>query len=226
MTEEKDQPIIDVEQAYSKTEQYIIENKQSLSIIAGAIIVLVGGYFAWKKLYIEPEDQTAKAEMYKAEQYFEQDSFDLAINGNATFKGFSQIIEDYGATPSGNLAHYYLGISYLKKGEYENAIEHLEEFDADDQMIAPIATGAIGDAQMELGKVDDAISHYIKAAEQSKNGFTSPIFLKKAAMAYEEKANYNDAIKIYERIRKDFPKSNEGKDMDKYIARAQVLAGI
>lgn len=225
--ETKDAPIVDVEQAFSRTELFIENNKKSLIIIAVAIVVLVGGYFAYKLWYIPGEEAKAQAEMYKAEQFFEKDSLDKAINGdNAEAIGFAEIADSYGMTPSGNLAEYYLGICYLKKGLYEDAIKHLESFKGKDQVVGPLATGAIGDANMELGKTDEAISYYLKAAEQTNNQFTTPIFLKKAALANEEKGNYADAVKLYERIKNEFPEIMEGKDMDKYIARAKALGNI
>ena len=134
MASEKDETIIDVEKAYSRIEQYIIDNQKSLSIIVAAIVVLVGGFFAWKYLYVAEQEKTANAEMFYAEKYFEQDSLDYALNGNNEHKGFIQIADEYGITKAGNLAEYYAGICYLKKGEYENAIEHLSAFDSDDQI--------------------------------------------------------------------------------------------
>ncbi|MDF2438667.1 MAG: hypothetical protein K0Q95_3043 [Bacteroidota bacterium] len=223
----KDEPIVDVEQAFSKTELFIENNKKSLSIIIGAIVVLVGGYFAYKYWYVAGEETKAQAEMFKAEQYFEQDSLDKAMNGDGNMvAGFSQIAEDYSITPTGNLAEYYLGMCLLKKGQYEEAIDHLQSFDGKDQVVGPIATGAIGDANLELGKTDEAITYYLKAAEQNNNNFTTPIFLKKAAMANEDKGNFADAVKIYERIKNEFPETMEGKDMEKYIARAKAAGNI
>lgn len=222
----KDEPIVDVEQAFTKTELYIEQNKKSLMIIATAIIVLVGGYLAYKYWYVAGEEKSARAEMYRAEDYFGKDSLDKAMNGDSEAKGFIQITEDYGITPSGNLAEYYLGICYLKKGQYEEAIEHLQEFDGKDQIVGPAATCAIGDANMELGRVDDAVTYYLKAAEQNGNKFTSPIYLKKAAMANEEKGNYADAVKLYERIKNEYSETLEGREMEKYIARAKTLGNL
>jgi tetratricopeptide (TPR) repeat protein len=221
-----DEPIVDVEEAFSKTEAYIEQNKQSLMIILGVVIALVGGYFAYKYWYVAGEETKARAEMFKAEQYFEKDSLNKAINGDGVAVGFTQIVDDYGITPSGNLAEYYLGICFLKKGQFEDAITHLEKFDSKDQMVAPIAIGAIGDANMELGKTDEAITFYLKAAEQSTNNFTTPIYLKKAAMANEDKGNYADAVKLYERIKNEFAETMEGKEMDKYIGHAKVLGNL
>lgn len=223
----KDEPILDVEQAFSKTELYIEQNKTTLITVLGIVVALVGGYFAYKYWYVAGEETKARAEMFVAEDYFGKDSIDYAMNGDKNGSiGFIQIVEDYGITPSGNLAEYYLGMCYLKKGQYEDAIAHLEEFDADDQIVAPLATAGIGDANMELGRVDEAITFYLKAAEQNSNLFDSPICLKKAGLAYEEKQNYADAIKIYERIRNEYAETNEGREMDKFISRAKVLGNL
>jgi tetratricopeptide (TPR) repeat protein len=221
-----DEPIINVEEAFSKTELYIEQNKKSLSIIALVVVALVGGYFAYKYWYVAGEETKARSEMFKAEAYFEKDSLDKAINGDGNAIGFSQIVDEYSITPSGNLAEYYLGICYLKKGQYEEAIQHLEDFDSKDQIVAPIATGAIGDAKLELGNVDEAITYYIKAAEQSSNKFTTPIYLKKAALANEDKGSYADAVKLYERIKNEYSETAEGREIEKYIAHAKALGNL
>jgi tetratricopeptide (TPR) repeat protein len=221
-----DEPIINVEEAFSKTELYIEQNKKSLSIIALVVVALVGGYFAYKYWYVAGEETKARSEMFKAEAYFEKDSLDKAINGDGVALGFSQIVDEYSITPSGNLAEYYLGICYLKKGQFEDAIQHLEDFNSKDQIVAPVATGAIGDAKLELGNVDEAISYYIKAAEQSSNKFTTPIYLKKAALANEDKGAYGDAVKLYERIKNEYSETAEGRDIEKYIAHAKALGNL
>src|ERR1051326_2332634 len=198
MAEEQEQSAVDVQETISKAERYIEENKKSLSIIAGAIVVLVGGYFAWTKLYLAPLEEEAQGQMYMAEKYFEKDSLDKAINGDGQFLGFKDIVDKYSMTSSGNLGHLYLGLCYLHKEKFEDAVSELKEYDGKDMMLAPISVGAIGDAYAELGKTDDAIDEYIKASKENKNNFTTPIYLMKAATLYESQGKYTDALKIYE----------------------------
>lgn len=209
-----------VENVLSRTEQYIEDNQKSLTIIIAAIVVIVGGYLAFNRFYIDPMEKEAQAQMFVAEQYFEKDSFNLALNGDGVELGLLDIIDEYGMTKSANLAHYYAGISYLHLGDFEGAIEYLKGFESDDQIIYPIALGAMGDAYSELEDYETALSYYMKAANKNVNEFTSPIYLMKAAQVHEHLSNYGDAIAIYERIRKDHPKSNEARHIDKYITRA------
>ena len=228
MAEEKDQPVVDVQETIGKAERYVEENKQSLSIIIGAVVLLVGGYFAWTKLYLAPLEEEAQAKMFAAERYFEKDSINKAINGDGDEKhpGFKAIIDDYGLTASGNLAHMYLGLCYLHTGKYEDAVNELKEYDGDDLILAPISVGAMGDAYSEMGKQDEAIDQYLKAAEAAKNDFTTPIYLMKAAMLYESQAKYADALKLYEQLKTDYPEAREGRDVEKYISRAKAKGGI
>jgi len=219
----KDDTIIDVVEVYSKTERYIDENQKSLSVIVGVIVGIIGLYFAYTKLYVGPLEIEAQSQMYIAEQYFEMDSLDLAINGDGNYLGFIDIVDEYSVTPSGNLAHYYLGICYLKKGQYEDAIEYLNGFDSDDQFVGPVAIGAIGDAYMELGETEDAVSYYMQAANENENQFTTPIFLMKAAQTYEDLSDYKKAVSIYKQIKEDYPDTKEGREVEKYLARASGL---
>ena len=215
--------IVAVEEALSKTEQFIENNQKMLTIIVAVIAILILGFFAFKKLYVEPQQQEATSQMFMAEKYFEMDSLNLALYGDGMYPGFLDIIDDYGITKSANLANYYAGICYLNLGDFEAAIDHLKSFKGRDQILGPMAKGAIGDAYMELNQPDEAVDYYIAAAEKSTNDFTTPLFYQKAGWAYELLEEYNKAIKVYTKIKEDYAQSNEARDIDKYIARAQGM---
>jgi tetratricopeptide (TPR) repeat protein len=211
-----------VENALSRTEQYIEENQKSLTIIVVAIAIIVGGYLGYKKLYLAPAENEAQKQMFVAEQYFEKDSFNLALQGDGSNLGFLDIIDEYGITKSANLAHYYAGISYLHLGKFENAIEYLKKFDVNDKLVSSVALGAIGDAYVELGQLDEGTDFYLKAADNNENDFTSAIYLMKAGLVYEKQGNYNKALEVYQKIKRDFPQSDEARDIGKYITEVKI----
>ncbi len=222
-TDKTEERIVAVEEAFSKTEQFIEKNQKIILIVIGAIILVVLGYFGFKKIYLAPREKEAQSQMFMAEKYFETDSLTKALKGDGNYLGFLDIIDQYKFTKSANLSHYYAGICYLKKGEFQNAIDQLNKFSSSDELVAPMAIGAIGDAYMELNNTDKAIDYYLKAANKRKNDLTTPLFLMKAGMAYELEGKNDLALKTYTRIKTDFARTNEGRDIDKYIARANGM---
>ena len=220
MAEVKDETI-DLSESVHKAEKYVNDNKKSFTIIGGAVVAIVAAYFGYRQFIVKPQEENAQKEMYVAERYFSQDSLNLAIKGDGSFPGFAEITENYGSSKSGNLAHFYLGISYLKNGEYEKAIEALKSYDAEDDISGATALGGIGAAHWELGHTDEALSFFKKAADWDENNFTRPLYLMKTALVYEYNKDYKSALAIYEEIKKDFPTSTEARDIEKYIGHAE-----
>ena len=218
---EQEEVIVDVQEVYSKTETFINENQNLLIGIIAGIAIVVAGYFSYTNFYLEPLQEEAQEEMFMAEKYFAQDSMNLAINGDNVHAGFLEIIDNYGSTKAGNLAKYYVGVAYLKIGKFEAAIAALNDFEKSDEIMGTVAIGAIGDAYMELGDLNQAVDHYEQAAERKVNEFTTPVYLKKAALTYEMLGDYEEALEKYKEIKKDYRKSAEAGDVDKYIARAE-----
>lgn len=220
-----DEKIVDVQGAYDKTEAYVESNKRTLTIIAAAIFVLFAGYFGFTRLYLFPMEEEASELIWKAEYYFENDSLDLALHGDGQHFGFLEIAENYSLTQYGTLSNYYIGLIYMEKGEYDLAIEYLEDGQLDDEIAGTIAIGAIGDCYVELGDMEEALSYFNKAANHSANEFTAPIYMKKAAIVYEELGKYSKALALYKDIKKKYPNSTEANTIDKYIARAEAYVG-
>ncbi|HQQ94017.1 MAG TPA: tetratricopeptide repeat protein [Bacteroidia bacterium] len=211
------------------------KNKKLVNYLGGGILILAAALTYFKLFYLPEQEKEAANEMYMAENFFERDSFNLALkggpmimtpDGQKPMAGFEQIAQDYSLTKSGNLANYYAGICYLRTGKFEQAIEYLKKYSGNDEVISSVAIGATGDAYMELNQVEEAIKYFLKAAENSKNNFTTPFYLKKAAFAYELTNNPKQALDIYERIRREYSTSSEGKEMAKEIARLKAVSDL
>jgi len=212
-----------VEGALSKTEQFIEKNQNLIFWVVGAIVVIAAGYIGYTRFVMEPREQSARAEIFMAEKYFERDSLELALYGDGMHLGFVDIASEYRMTKTANLATYYAGISYLRLGNYEEAIEYLKNYRGRDQVLGAMALGAIGDAYLQLEDKNSAIRYYTRAYRYEPNKLTTPIFLFKAAQLNEYKDNYKEAVNLYKRIREEYPDSQEARDIDRYISRAQTL---
>jgi len=204
-----------------KVEDFYNKNKNSINIIFVLVVIAIGSYFLFKMYYLEPKEKEAASAVFNAQNWFDKDSFNLALNGQGEIPGFLTIADDYGLTKVGNLSHYYAGICYMRLGKYEDAISQLKDFSTDNKMISPLADGLLGDAYVETGDIAKGAKQYIKASKTSENKLTAPIFLKKAGLAYEDIQQYSNAISAYEKIKKDYLESQEAQDIDKYIARAK-----
>jgi predicted negative regulator of RcsB-dependent stress response len=106
-------------------------------------------------------------------------------------------------------------------GQFDNAVTYLKKFSTKDLLLGPISVGAQGDAQLELGKTDKALELYTEAYKMNNNELTAPIYMLKAGELLESSNKQAEALKLYETIKQKFPESNEGRSIDKYIARAK-----
>ena len=211
-----------IETTLGKTEMFIEKNQKTILVVVGAIIIIVLAIFGVKKFVVEPREAEAQTAIFPAEQLFENNDYATALNGDGNNAGFLDIIKDYGRTKSGNLARYYAGICYLNTGDFNNAIKYLGEFKGKDMLVKPLATGAMGDAYLELDNAAEAAKCYEKAAKESENSFTSPMYLMRAGLTYEMVENYQKALEMYKIIKAEYPNSNEGFSIEKYIAYVEA----
>ncbi|TVZ55112.1 tetratricopeptide repeat protein [Lutibacter sp. Hel_I_33_5] len=219
-----------LDETASKSEQWIEKNSKPLFTGLLVVVGLFLAFLAYNKYVVEPKESEAANELAFPRKYFDEaltagtdvDSlFNLGLEGADGKYGFVDIAESFSGTKAGNLANYYAGVSYLKMKQYEKAIEYLSNFSSDDQLLGPTALGAIGDAFADINQPEDALGYYEDAANKKKNDFTTPLFLYKAAQTAMQLKKYSKAESLYTRIKEDFAKSDQGKDIDKYINSAK-----
>ena len=199
-------------------ESWLEQNPKIIIGIAVALLVVVGGYFAFN-YYKTNQNDLAQKEMFQAVYYFEADSLDKALNGDGNNLGFLQIIDEFGITDAANLSNYYAGVIYLKQGKFELARLFLEDFSSNDLLIQARAYSLIGDSFMEEEKYEDAAKFYSKAANYKPNKYFSPGYLMKEALAYE-KLNQNDKARdAYDKIIDQYWESSEYQSARKFKAR-------
>jgi tetratricopeptide (TPR) repeat protein len=193
-------------------------NKKRINTIIIAVVALVAGYFGYKKLIVEPNNEKASAMMYFADKYRMADSSDKALQGDGQHKGYLAVIKKYGSTDAGNMAKYYAGVCYLKMGDNKNAIKYLEDFNGRGTLVEYTAFGAIGDAHMNSGNTEKAIEFYKKAGGKQGDALHGPIYLFRAGMAYEKANKPEEAKKQYKQIRDEYPNSPEAGKVAKQLA--------
>jgi len=204
-------------------EDFLKSNSKILAGVLAVAVVLIGGILFFQ-YNTQQQNEKAQAEMFQAVYFFEQDSVDFALNGDGINKGFLNIIESYPRTDAANLAHFYTGSIYLSQKKFEDALTHLEEFSSDDYLVQAKAYSLVGDANLELGKTEEAIAQYTKAARTNENKFMSPKYLAKLAVAQEEAGKVEEAILTYTEIEEKYYESFEFAAARKHKARLEGLA--
>lgn len=208
-------------EALTSTENFIDKYKNAIMIGGGAIVVVVLGIIGYQKLVAEPNEIASQEAYWPAFYEFEKDSMQLAANGNEMFDGMLDVADEYSGTSGGNIANYTLAIGAMRAGNFEEAIEYLDECDFDDVMMGSLVLGLKGDCYVELDQNEDAVNYFEKAAAREQNDYTSPMYLKKAGLTYEALNQPEDALNAYLKIKNDWPESEEATDIDKYIARVE-----
>ena len=220
--EEKD---LDIGAIYTRSELFMEKNKRPVTIAVVAVLVIVAGLLGYRKFVSEPAAKQAADSIWKAQYYFEIDSLDLALNGDGNYLGFTQMADEYGSTPTGKLAKFYIGVINHQQGNYEVALQYYKEADLGDDVLRVMAVGNQGDALVELGRPAEALGQFMKAADMVKSEYTTPMFLMKAGIVYQQQNDWKNAAKCFGRITSDYPASPDANNAKKYEARAKEKIG-
>lgn len=224
MTEQKHtHDPLNVDEALSTSEAFLLKNKNLLLGVVIALVVIVGGYLGYKHFISEPKEQKASEAIFKGEQYFGADNFEIALKGDSLgYAGFIKLADQFSGTDAGNLANAYAGLCYAQLGKYEDAIKYLDKFSGNDLLVAPAVMGALGNCYAQVGQLDKAVATLLKAAEHANSMTLSPIYLIQAGQILEKQGKNAEAVDAYKQVKNKYGNSYQAMDIDKYIERASL----
>ncbi|SFW12734.1 Tetratricopeptide repeat-containing protein [Sinomicrobium oceani] len=213
----------------SRTEAWVARNQKYIFGGIGIVAVVVLGFLGYQEFIKKPKNIEASNESFFAQQYFNEavngtnkDSlYTLALKGAEGKYGFLDIIDKYKGTDAANLANYSAGMAYLNMNKYQEAITYLQDFSTKDAILGPLAKGGIADAFVQLDQPEDALGYYEDAFAASKNEFTTPRFLFKAGITAQELGKNDKALKYFNRVKDEYPNSEEGRTIDIYIGKLE-----
>lgn len=220
-----------VEETLSQKEAVFMKHKKAISAAIVVVILIVAGVLSYETYISGPREQEASTALAKGQDYFANQQYEIALKGDSTgFRGLLNIASDYSSTDAGNLANLYAGLCYANLDKWNDAIKYLEKYSpADDEMISPAATAALGNAYAHIKQPDKAVEYLKKAAsmadseaEGNANNSLSPTFLIQAGEILESQNKKDEALKIYQDIKKKYVNSPVYGEIDKYIERVSV----
>ena len=209
-----------LEETVSKTDQFYNEHKKTIWTVIGILVVLALAVFAYVKLIYQPKCAEAAQQAFPAEQSFEAQEYELALNGDGNVLGLADVISEYGAK-AGKAVFMEAGICALQTGDFEQALQYLRKYNGKEPVMAARAIALQGDALAGLEKYPEALAAYMKAAAKADNVFAAG-YLLKAGILNEQLGNKEKAISCYKTIKDKYASSVEAYDIDKYITRAEA----
>ena len=216
------QPETNIAEVVSKSEAFVNKYKTKIALAIAAIVIIVGGSILYQTYVSEPRAKEATESIFKAEAYFAAGDYEKALNGDEQGNmGFKQIIDEFGGTPTANIANAYAGLSLAQSGNYEEAIPYLKAFDGSDKMVAPGVLSALGNCYANTGDLNSAVSKFIEAAKAADNNTISPYCRLQAGIIYEKQGNKAEALKAYNEIKEKYFASLQAMDIEKYINRVK-----
>lgn len=212
-----------LEETLSKSEAFFLKYKNVIMGCVLALVVVVAGVMLYKNYVSGPAELKASTAIAKGQDYFSQQQYELALNGDSTgYAGFAKIASEHSSTAAGNLANLYAGLCYANLDKWDEAVQYLEKYDAaDDQMVSPAALGALGNAYAHLNDLDKAVSTLKKAAEKADNNSLSPTFLIQAGQILESQDKKDEALKLYQQVKEKYFQSMQSQIIDEYIERVK-----
>lgn len=211
-----DQTVQDVDMAISKSEQFIEQNRNKIMYFFAAVIAVVAVVFFWNH-YTASQNEKAQEAIWSSQFLFEAGDFEQALDG------FEAIINEYGSTKAGNLAKAYAGLCQKELGHYADAVSYLKKYSGNDNIVAPAIKAALGDCYVNQETPDyvAAARTFEDAAKTADNAQYTPLFLRKAGLAYEAAGDKAAALKVYQQIKANWLETSIGQTIDKYIVRVQ-----
>ena len=209
--------------AMNKTELFFEKNGKLMSYIFIGLLIIAALVFGYRSLIVLPRAEKAAEMIAQAQSRFEAENpdYELALNGDANGAGFLDVIDQYGSTPSGNLAKHYAGICYLKSGDLENAALYLAKFSPVKGLPGALVNaqnyGLQGDVAVEQGDYAAAVKFYEKAIAAADNNMTAPLYLRKAGLAEKAQGNNVGAAAYFQRILDTYPSSMEAREAEKLL---------
>ncbi len=203
--------------AYFESKEWLSreQNKKRIYTTVGIIVLLtVAAYF-----YInnrKSKNEAAETQMSAVIGLYETGKYQDALNGDPSQNrpGFLSIADNYGGTESGESAKFYAANCYYNLNDYDNGLKYFEDYSGKNDILRASSLSGIGAIYEAKGDLKKAAEYFEKAAQVNKDVIINQENLFYAIRAYTQSGDKDNAKRVYQMLKLDYPKS-------KYIAETK-----
>lgn len=206
-TTQKHRESLDVNDRIAKSEAFIIKYKKQVITALVALVVIVGGGFAWYYGYEKPREEKAQELLgVVMQRYIMTQDLEHALKGEGKTAGLEKIVKQYGSTDAGNVAKYQAGICAYRLGKTKDAIKYLESFSPQgDETVSPQALFALANCYAANNQLDKAVKTFKEAAGATDVPALCSEYLFQAGLILQNQGKKADALKLYQDIKDKYP---------------------
>jgi TolA-binding protein len=146
------------------------------------------------------------------------------LSSAKTAPDFQKVISDYPGTPSGGSAYLLLADAQRNEKKFSEANATLQTFldKFPKHELAGTARLAMAGNLEAMGKKDDALTAYERVVSGDPHGFTAPIALYSQIHLFKEKKQIEDARRVCETIKSQYPQSRLVADAEYQLRLLKV----
>lgn len=193
---------------YMDAVDFFENNKKQIYIGGIAIVAIVLVIFIYFKRQAANND-AAGLELNLIKSVYLEGKYDQAINGDSTgtAKGLLYIVNNYGSTENGETAKILLANSYLSLRDINNAEMYFKDFSGKNPFLKAASSAGIASIHESKGEYSQAAEEYENAANIGDEISNADEYLFYAVRNYYWADDFENAKKLIEKIKTEYPKS-------------------
>jgi len=193
------------------------DNKKKVYIGVGIVAILIVAVFFYMSNK-KAKNEEAELKLSPVITVYDAGKYQEAINGDAQAgtMGLLQIVNEYGSTNAGNTAKVYLANCYYNLKDYDNALKYFDDYSGNVDMLKASSLSGMGAVYEAKGDLKKAAEYFEKAAKVNKDVVINQENIFYAVRAYNLAGDKDNARRMYDLLKKDYPKSKYLTDVKKF----------
>ena len=198
----------------------IANNKKIIYICVGVVAAVAAFVLSYIFIYRNPRLQNSWEAYNKVQLMKEKGG-----KPDKLAEEYRKVATNFSSTPAGDAAALAAAEYFYDAKNYDAAIKHLEGLGISDPVLKAQARALLGDCYVNKKQYDKALGCYDEAIKIADgNPQLVPAYMLKKAFVYAGQNKHADALKIFEEIKKNYPKFM-GNEIEYYIENEKALMG-